>query len=46
MGLDNVMPLAAQPFCQTVADASINKKSHDSATDTADSVSLAITACA
>lgn len=46
MGVDNVMPLVAQPFCQTVTDAPIDKKSHDSATDTADSVSLAMTACA
>ena len=46
MGLDNVMSLVAQPFCQTVADAPIDKKSHDCATDTADRVSLAITACA
>ena len=46
MGLDNVMPLVAQPFCQMVTDAPVDKKSHDSATDTADSVSLAMTACA
>lgn len=46
MGLDNVMPLTAQLFCQMVPDAPIDKKSHDSAIDTAESVSLAITACA
>ena len=44
-GLD-VMPLGAQPFRQTTASATIDKESHDSATDTAASVSLAMTACA
>ncbi len=45
-GLDDVMPLVAQPFGQAAAGTAIDKKSHASATDMADSVSLEITACA
>lgn len=45
-GLENVMTLAAQPICQLRAGAAIDEELHGSATDTADSVSRAITAWA
>ncbi len=44
--LKHVMALIPQPVCQTAADATVDEELHGSATDTADSVSLAITACA
>lgn len=45
-GFDDVMPLAAEPFRQAASGTPIDEKPHDSATDMADNVSLAITACA
>ncbi len=45
-GLDDVMPLATQPLCQSLPGTPVNQKPQDSATDTADKLSLAITACA
>lgn len=45
-GIDDVMPLAAQPPCQSLPGTPVNEKPQDSATDTADKLSLAITACA
>ena len=44
--LEDVMALAAQPICQLGAGAAIDEELHGSATDTADSVSRAITAWA
>lgn len=44
--LKNVVPLAAQPGRKQSARAPVDKESHDSATVTADRVSLAMTACA
>ena len=45
-GLDDVMPLATELFRQAGSGTSIDGKPHDSATDMAANVSLAITACA
>ena len=45
-GLDDVMPLATEPFRQAASGTSIDEKLHDSATDMAANASLAITACA
>ncbi len=45
-GFDNVVPPVTQPVRETTTSAPVNKKSHESATDTADRVSLAMTACA
>ena len=45
-GIDDVMPLAAQPPRQSLPSTPVDEKSQDSATDTADRLSLAITACA
>lgn len=42
----NVMPPIKQPSRESFAGAPINEKPHDSATVTADRVSLAMTACA
>ena len=45
-GFDNIVPPVTQPVRETTTNAPVNKKSHESATDTADGVSLAMTACA
>lgn len=43
-GLDDVVPVAAKPFGQPSAGAAVDEESHDSFTETAASVSPAITA--
>ena len=45
-GLQDVMSLGAQPFGQRWAGAAIDEELHGPATEMADSVSRAITACA
>lgn len=45
-GLENVMSLGPQPVGQPWSDAAIDEELHGSGTETADSVSPAITACA
>ena len=45
-GLEHVMPLVAQPIGQRWAGTAIDEELHGSATEMADSVSRAITACA
>lgn len=46
MRLKNIVPGPAQPGCKLSARAPVDKESHDSATVTADRVSLEMTACA
>ena len=45
-GFDHIMPLVAEPFRQAAFGTPIDEKLHDSTTDIANNVSLAITACA
>lgn len=45
-GLEDIMSLGAQPVRQQRAGTAIDKELHGSATETADSVSRAMTACA
>ena len=45
-GIKNIVPVATEPLDQAPTDASVGKESHECATDTAASVSPAITACA
>ena len=45
-GIDDIVALAAQPFPQSAPGSPVDKELQDSATDTADRVSLAMTACA
>ena len=44
--IKNVVPVETEPLNQAPTDASVSKESHERATDTAASVSPAITACA
>lgn len=44
--IKNVVPVATEPLDQAPTDASVSQESHERATDTAASVSPAITACA
>ena len=45
-GIDDIVALAAQPFPQSAPGTPVDKELQDSATETADKVSLAMTACA
>lgn len=45
-GLEDFMPVCAQPIGQGWADTAVDEELHGSATEMADSVSRAITACA
>ena len=45
-GIEDVVSLAPQPFCQTAAGAVVDQELHRVSTETAASVSPAITACA
>ena len=45
-GIDDIVALAAQPFPQSAPGTPVDEELQVSATDTADRVSLAITACA
>ena len=45
-GIDDIVTLAAQPFPQSAPGTPVDEELQDSATDTADRVSLAMTACA
>ena len=45
-GLDDIVTVASQPLSQSAPHTPVNEKPQDSATDTADKVSLAMTACA
>ena len=45
-GLDDVMPLATKPIGQPASGAPVNQEFHRPFTDTAASVSPAMTACA
>ena len=45
-GIDDVMSLAAQPPRQSLPGTPVDEEPQDSATDTADRLSRAITACA
>ena len=45
-GIDDIVALVAQPFPQSAPGTPVDEKPQDSATDTADRVSLAMTACA
>ena len=43
-GLDDIVPVAAKPVCQSSASAAVDEESHEFLTETAASVSPAITA--
>ena len=45
-GVEDVVPLVPQPFCQAAAGAAVDQELHRVSTETAASVSPAITACA
>ena len=45
-GFKHIMSRVVEPFCQSVSSASVNQKPHASATETASSLSLAMTAWA
>ena len=45
-GFKRIMSCIVEPFCQSVPSASVNQKPHASATETASSLSLAMTAWA